>query len=425
MKEIETLFKLIENGTSPFHVVLNCKEQLQKAGFQELNFSDKWKLNPGEKYYVNHHDSTLFAFTLPKTTKNMGNIRMAAAHTDFPCFCIKSNPELKKGEYVSLNVEAYGGFMLNTWLDRPLSVAGRVSVKSKEVYKPGIRFLDIKRPVLTIPNLAIHMNHDVNKGVALNKQVDMLPLFGMAQEGSEDFMEFLAKELQVKKSDILDFQLYVYCAEEPILLGTKEEFISSPRLDNLTSAQALVSAIIQADRTDGMNLIALFDHEEIGSKTKQGAGSFMLQELVKRILFCMDIDMEEQSRIKYDSMLLSVDVAHAMHPNQMEKADPTNKPVLNKGFCIKKACSQSYVTDCEAIGIVEQICKAKKIPYQKYANRSDIPGGSTLGSIASSLFPVKTVDVGVHILAMHSARELMGKEDMNALYKVVKGFMEL
>lgn len=355
----------------------------------------------------------------------MGNIRMAAAHTDFPCFCIKSNPELKKGEYVSLNVEAYGGFMLNTWLDRPLSVAGRVSVKSKEVYKPGIRFLDIKRPVLTIPNLAIHMNHDVNKGVALNKQVDMLPLFGMAQEGSEDFMEFLAKELQVKKSDILDFQLYVYCAEEPILLGTKEEFISSPRLDNLTSAQALVSAIIQADRTDGMNLIALFDHEEIGSKTKQGAGSFMLQELVNRILFCMDIDMEEQSRIKYDSMLLSVDVAHAMHPNQMEKADPTNKPVLNKGFCIKKACSQSYVTDCEAIGIVEQICKAKKIPYQKYANRSDIPGGSTLGSIASSLFPVKTVDVGVPILAMHSARELMGKEDMNALYKVVKGFMEL
>ena len=425
MKEIETLFKLIENGTSPFHVVLNCKEQLQKAGFQELNFSDKWKLNPGEKYYVNHHDSTLFAFTLPKTTKNMGNIRMAAAHTDFPCFCIKSNPELKKGEYVSLNVEAYGGFMLNTWLDRPLSVAGRVSVKSKEVYKPGIRFLDIKRPVLTIPNLAIHMNHDVNKGVALNKQVDMLPLFGMAQEGSEDFMEFLAKELQVKKSDILDFQLYVYCAEEPILLGTKEEFISSPRLDNLTSAQALVSAIIQADRTDGMNLIALFDHEEIGSKTKQGAGSFMLQELVNRILFCMDIDMEEQIRIKYDSMLLSVDVAHAMHPNQMEKADPTNKPVLNKGFCIKKACSQSYVTDCEAIGIVEQICKAKKIPYQKYANRSDIPGGSTLGSIASSLFPVKTVDVGVPILAMHSARELMGKEDMNALYKVVKGFMEL
>lgn len=425
MKEIETLFKLIENGTSPFHVVLNCKEQLQKAGFQELNFSDKWKLNPGEKYYVNHHDSTLFAFTLPKTTKNMGNIRMAAAHTDFPCFCIKSNPELKKGEYVSLNVEAYGGFMLNTWLDRPLSVAGRVSVKSKEVYKPGIRFLDIKRPVLTIPNLAIHMNHDVNKGVALNKQVDMLPLFGMAQEGSEDFMEFLAKELQVKKSDILDFQLYVYCAEEPILLGTKEEFISSPRLDNLTSAQALVSAIIQADRTDGMNLIALFDHEEIGSKTKQGAGSFMLQELVNRILFCMDIDMEEQSRIKYDSMLLSVDVAHAMHPNQMEKADPTNKPVLNKGFCIKKACSQSYATDCEATGIVEQICKAKKIPYQKYANRSDIPGGSTLGSIASSLFPVKTVDVGVPILAMHSARELMGKEDMNALYKVVKGFMEL
>ena len=218
--------------------------------------------------------------------------------------------------------------------------------------------------------------------------------------------------------------MYVYCAENPLLIGTKEEFISSSRLDNLTSVQALVSAITQAKRADGINLIALFDHEEIGSKTKQGAGSFMLQELVNRILFCMNVDMEEQSRIKYDSMLLSVDVAHAMHPNQMEKADPTNRPVLNKGFCIKKACSQSYVTDCEAIGIVEQICKAGEIPYQKYANRSDIPGGSTLGSIASSLFPVKTVDLGVPLLAMHSARELMGKDDMNALCKVVKEFME-
>lgn len=424
MKELKALFELLRNGTSPFHVVLNCKEQLKKEGFKELSFTDKWKLTAGEKYYVNHHDSTLFAFTLPENLKNMGSIRMAAAHTDFPCLCIKPNPEMKKGGYLSLNVATYGGFMLNAWLDRPLSVAGRVAVRSQDVFKPEIRFLDVKRPVLTIPNLAIHMNREVNNGVALNKQIDMLPLFGMAGEQDDDFIAFLAKELKVEKDDILDFELYVYCAEEPMLLGATEEFVSSPRLDNLTSTQALVSAITEAKRKDGINLIALFDHEEIGSKTKQGADSLVLQELVNRILFALNLDFEEQSCLKYDSMLLSVDVAHAMHPNQMEKADVTNKPLLNGGFCIKEACSQSYATDCEAIGIVEQICKKKKIPYQKFVNRSDIPGGSTLGSIASSLFPIKTVDMGVPILAMHSARELMGKEDMKALCQVVKEFMK-
>lgn len=424
MKELETLFELLKNGTSPFHVVLNCKEQLQKAGFREISFSDQWKLAWGGKYYVNHHGSTLFAFTLPESGEKLKDLRLAAAHTDFPCLCIKPNPEMKKGGYTSLNTEVYGGPIWNTWLDRPLSVAGRVAVKSADVFHPEIRLIDVKRPLLTIPNLAIHMNREVNRGVALNKQIDMIPLFGMGSGESGEFLEFLAKELQITKSDILDFELYVYCAEEPVLLGAKEEFVSSPRLDNLTSTQALVSAIIEAKREDGINLIALFDHEEVGSKTKQGAGSFLIQELLNRIFFGLGVETETQSRLKYDSILMSVDVAHAVHPNQAEKADVTNQPVLNGGFCIKKACSQSYATDCETSGIVEQICQAKEIPYQKFVNRSDIPGGSTLGSIASSLFPVRTVDIGIPILAMHSARELMGKDDMNALYQVVKGFME-
>ena len=428
MTELEQLFSLLEEGTSPFHVVLHTARQLEKQGFRELSFGQSWKLSPGGKYYVNHHGSTLFAFTLPQVKEKMGNIRIAAAHTDFPCIRIKPNPDVKNAAYAQVNVEMYGGAILNTWLDRPLSVAGRVAVKSDRVFEPDIRFVDIKKPVFTIPNLAIHMNKDVNKGVELNKQVDMIPLFGMAEENvaeEQQFLSYLAKELKVKPEDILEFELYIYCAEKPLFVGGEEEFISSPRLDNLTSVQALVAALLEAEPRNGINVIALFDHEEIGSRTKQGAGSLMLNELLDKILLCLGADVLAVKEMKYDSMLLSVDVAHALHPNQMGKMDITNRPMLNRGLCIKEACSQSYVTDCEAIAVEEQICREKEIPYQKFVNRSDIPGGGTLGSIASALLPVKTVDIGLPLLAMHSARELMGKEDMKALDACVREFFQI
>lgn len=428
MKQIGTLFELLEKGTSPFHVVLNVKKQLEEQGFRELAFDSPWKLEAGNKYYVNHHGSTLFAFTLPEQKEYTGNMRIAAAHTDFPCIRIKPNPDVQAASYAQVNVEIYGGAILNTWLDRPLSVAGRAAVKSEDVFHPDIRFIDVQKPIMTIPNLAIHMNREVNKGVELNKQTDMIPLFGMLGEDMAEkdvFLQYLAEELKVTKEDILDFELYIYCAEKPILIGGKEEFISAPRLDNLTSVQALVTAVTEAKRADGINVIALFDHEEVGSKTKQGAGSMILGELLDKIFLSLGYDMLAIKERKYDSMLLSVDVAHALHPNQMGKMDITNKPVLNGGFCIKEACSQSYATDCEAVAVVEQICRAKEIPYQKFVNRSDSAGGGTLGSIASSFLPVKTVDIGIPILAMHSARELMGREDMDALGRCVKGFFEI
>lgn len=418
---MEHLMKYIKNGVSPYHTAALAEEELQAAGYEELELTGSWQLQRGRGYYVRSHGSTLFAFRVNPGFARSQSFRIAAAHTDWPCMRIKSAPDHTKDGYAKINVETYGGPILNTWLDRPLSAAGRVAVKSGEILKPDIRYVDLKKPVFTIPNLAIHMNREVNKGVELNKQIDMIPVFGM----ETSFLSYLAKELSVKEEDILDFELYIYCAEKPLFVGGAEEFISSPRLDNLTSVAALSRAICKAGKRNGLNVIALFDHEEIGSRTKQGAGSFMLNELLDKILLGMGMDPVAVKEAKYNSMMLSVDVAHALHPNQMGKMDITNQPVTGKGLCIKEACSQSYATDCEAIAVVQQLCEAKKIPYQKFVNRSDIPGGSTLGSIASALLPVKTVDIGLPLLAMHSARELMGKEDQKALCDCVREFFSV
>ncbi|MBO5069062.1 MAG: M18 family aminopeptidase, partial [Roseburia sp.] len=235
---------------------------------------------------------------------------------------------------------------------------------------------------------------------------------------------FLAQELGVEKTDILDFELTVYCKENQEFIGLNDDFISAPRLDNLTSCGALVSGIIDAERECGINLIALFDHEEIGSRSKQGAGSILLHDMLLRILKGIGRGETAEADL-YESMILSVDVAHGLHPNQAGKMDVTNKPVLGRGFCIKEASSQSYATDCEAIAIIQQLCELKKIPYQKFVNRSDMAGGGTLGSIASALLPVKTVDIGIPLLAMHSARELMGTADQQALTQLVKAYFSL
>lgn len=429
MKEQQALFQLLKDGITPFHTVESCEKRLKEAGFASLAYDSKWNLEKGEKYYVNHHGTTLFAFTLPKEAEKEDKapfLRLAAAHTDYPCLRIKPSADMSNHSYAQVNVEVYGGPILNTWLDRPLGIAGRVAVRSEHVFAPKMVLFQSKKPVLTIPNLAIHMNREVNKGVELNRQIDLIPLLGMIPEEKKTndyFLSYLAEELSVAKEDILDFELSVYCTEEPSYVGVSDDFISSPRLDNLTSCSALVSAIIDAERTDGVNLIALFDHEEIGSKTKQGAGSILLHDMLRRLAKALGRE-ELFEQDWYQSMLLSVDVAHGLHPNQPGKMDVTNQPVLGKGFCIKEACSQSYATDCESVSILQQLCDAGQIPYQKFVNRSDMVGGGTLGAIASSLLPVKTVDVGIPLLAMHSARELMGTKDIDSLKNMVTAYFQ-
>lgn len=429
MEHAEKLLSLVEEGTSPFHVAAGVERQLAEAGFQKLSMGQDWSLENAGRYYLVHNGSSLIAFTIGKHFMYGDALRIAAAHTDFPGLRVKPGPEIEKDGYRQLNVEVYGGAILNTWLDRPLSAAGRVALRSDDIFHPEIRYVDFQKPFLTIPNLAIHINKEVNKGVELNRQKDLLPVLGLGggkkEEGGEFFLEYLAKQLRVEKEDILDYELGLYNTDTGDFLGMSEEFISSPRLDNLTSVQAVTTALIEGERAQGINLAAFFDHEEIGSRTKQGAGSMLLSSVVERILLSFGRGREKFLETFAESMLLSVDVGHALHPNYADKNDPTNKDVLGKGICIKEASAQSYATDSEAVAILQQICETEKIPYQKFVNRSDGTSGSTLGSIASSFFPVKTVDVGVPLLAMHSSRELMGTADQESLVRAVRAFYSL
>lgn len=423
----ESLFQLLEKGASAAMVVREAEERLQKAGFEELSFSQVWGLAENGKYYVKHHDTTLFAFTVSKKAGYRGDfkdsIRIGAAHTDFPCLRIKPNPDVEAGGYAQVNVEVYGGAILNTWLDRPLGISGRVALASENVLHPLMRFFHVERTLGVIPNLAIHMNREVNKGKELNKQTELLPILGLEAKEKE-FLRFLAAELGTEPDKILDYELWVYCREKPQYTGMKNELILSPRLDNLTSVQALLTGITKNQREEGINVIALFDHEEVGSRTKQGAGSTLLASLLQRVLAAMNRTPAQIAASMYDSFLLSVDVAHGLHPNYMGKMDVTSKPVLGKGLCIKEASAQSYATDCEAVAVIEQLCRKGGIPYQKFANRSDMPGGGTLGAVSSGFLPVRTVDIGIPLLAMHSAVETMGAADMRSLTDLVCAYFK-
>ena len=426
--EIERLFKQIRESVSPFMGVEASKKRLLEKGFLELKYGREWKINRGGRYFINHHDTTLFAFTVGEKYNSSGMLRIAAAHTDYPCLRIKPNPDFMTDAYAQVNVEVYGGAILNTWFDRPLGVAGRVALRTDDVFQPKMVMYKSNKPLMIIPNLAIHLNREINKGVEINNQIDLMPIvdcFPQEQRTTDYFISFLAKELGVNKEDILDFELNTFSMEEPSLVGISDTVISAPRIDNQISCFALLEAILSADREEGVNLIALFDHEEIGSVSKQGAASILPHDIIRRIYRNLGENEEMIDRIVYDAMLLSVDVAHALHPNKVSKMDITNKPVMGNGFCIKEACSQSYATDSEAIAILCQICKKKNIPYQKFVNRSDIRGGGTLGSITSTLLPVKTVDIGVPILSMHSIREHMGTSDAKSLVDVITFFFEL
>ena len=427
MKRIEKLFGLLESATSQFHTVKATKEQLLESGFEELTLKGNWELQKGGKYMFVHHGSTIFAFTIGKNFKSKDSFRIAAAHGDFPGFCLKPNAGMEVNGYLQLNTEGYGGAILSTWLDRPLSVAGRVVLKSDDVFKPEIRLIDMKKPVLIIPNLAIHFNREMNKGVELRKQVEMLPIYGTASEelSKEAFVGAIADALGVSKEDILDYELTIYNTDKPSFVGLNDEFVSAPRLDNLTSTQALVEGITQSTRESGLNMMIVFDHEEIGSRSKQGAASTLLSTVLEKIYMSLGMKKLDFINAMEESLFMSVDVSHAYHPNYGAKYDVTNKHILNQGFAIKEASSQSYATDSEAIAIVQQICEKEGIAYQKFVNHSDSVGGGTIGAISSAMLPVRTVDMGVPLLAMHSSRETMGVKDYESLVDFITAYYRL
>ncbi len=425
MNHIEKLEKLIAASVSPYHCITAAEAQLSAAGFESLSLAESWDLSKGKSYYINVFDSTLIAFSVGESLSDSPSLRLAASHTDWPCLKVKPSPEVTSGQYGKLNVEVYGGPLLGTWMDRPLSMAGKVSVIGENVMNPKTIFVDFKRPVLTIPNLAIHMNRDANKGVAINAQVDMLPLLTLITDQlSKDhyFEDALSREIGVSREDILDYEIYIYSTESGTYVGLNKEFYSAPRLDNLTSVQACITGIIESKNEDGIHAIALYDNEEIGSSTKQGAASPLLERILEKVYLSLGFNREVFLNGLFSGFMLSLDVAHAVHPNHEEKCDIKNKIYMGDGVAIKLASSQSYATDASSTAVIEGICRSLSIPYKKFSNRSDMRGGSTLGSISSCLLNMRTVDVGVPLVGMHSVREVMGSEDQGGLVGVVVGF---
>lgn len=423
--ETSEFLDYMKKAVSPYQAVEQGSLLLIQSGFEELAMTKPFSLKKGGKYYLKPYPTMLFAFTVGEDLKKEQDFHIAAAHTDFPCLHVKPSAELQQKGYLRVNTDIYGAPILNTWLDRPLSLAGRVALRTEDAYHPKTVLYNANRPLLTIPNLAVHINREVNKGIELKRQVDMLPLLGLAADMPNDkkyFLSFLAGQLQVDKEDILDFDLYVYNTEEGALVGMKEEFLSCPRLDNQSSCYALLKGLTGGSRQDGINIIALYDNEEVGSGTKQGADSAMLTMLLEKIYAALSLDKATLGEAVLRSFLFSVDVAHALHPNRADKYDPENFALMNDGVVFKINSSQRYTFDTEAVATAQMLCEKSGVKFRKFVNHSDMVGGRTLGPIISSWLPMKTVDIGVPLLAMHSARELMGIEDEWHLIKLMKEF---
>ena len=429
-KTAKEMLDFITKSPTCFHAAANLGEMLEKAGFQKLRENEEWKLEKGGRYYTERNDSSVIAFAIPAKEADIKGFHMAAAHSDSPCFKIKDKPELTVEEhYLRLNTEKYGGMILSTWLDRPLSIAGRLAVRGEKGIES--RLVNIDQDLCVIPNVAIHMNREMNKGVEYNPQVDMLPLFADAAFDAETvdgqpekttLLAVAAEAAGVDAEKILGEDLFLYTRQEGRFIGAKGEFVLSPRLDDLQSAFALTKAFTESLPTEYINICAVFDNEEVGSGTRQGADSTFLEDVLQRITEGLQESRSTYLRWVADSFLISADNAHAVHPNHPEKADPTNRPYLNGGIVIKYHGSQKYTTDGISAARMKDYCERAKVPYQTYANRSDIAGGSTLGNISTAHVSVSSVDIGLPQLAMHSAVETAGMMDTEYAVRALKEF---
>ncbi|MCF6459609.1 M18 family aminopeptidase [Clostridium sp. Cult3] len=425
----KSLMDFIQESPSSFHATSKVEEVLIEKGFKEIKLEDQWNLQKEGKYYIVKNQSALIAFVVGKGEVEEEGFRLIGSHTDAPTFRIKPNPEMTvENKYLKLNTEVYGGPIFNTWFDRPLSLAGRVTIKTDNPLEPEKLLVNMKKPLMIIPNLAIHMNGKVNEGVKINPQTDTLPLVSMIDDKFEKdgfLLKLIAEELDIKVEDILDFELFLYDTEEGSLVGLNEEFISIGRLDDLAMVHAGLYGLVDSQVSQATNVLVCFDNEEVGSTTKQGAASPMLRTALERIALALGKDREDYYRALSKSFLISADMAHALHPNYTGKQDPTNRPVINGGPTIKISARQSYTTDSLSSAIYEGICKSIGVPVQKFVNRSDERGGSTIGPISSTQLDIPSVDIGNPILAMHSIRELGGVLDHHYVYRSFKEFYSL
>lgn len=420
IQKTQELIDFIKKSPSCYHVVHNIAAELEEAGYEQLNEAKDWTLHKGGRYFVTRNQSSLIAFTLPEDT--MGGFLICASHSDSPTFKLKSNYEMTVDDrYLKLNVEKYGGMICSTWLDRPLSVAGRVVVNRGDGIESVLVNLD--RDLCLIPNLAIHMNRQINEGYAYNAQKDMLPLLGEGTAKGK-LKELLAETAGVEEEALLGYDLFLYLREDGRIWGAEQEFYSSPKIDDLQCAFASKEAFLQAENTGMSKVLAIFDNEEVGSGTKQGAKSTFLSDVLARIQEGLSLTKGESIRQIASSMMLSADNGHALHPNHTDKADPTNAPRLNGGVLIKYNANQKYTTDGIAEALFKKLLQKEEISYQEYTNRSDIAGGSTLGNLSNEKISLNTVDMGAAQLAMHSAYETGGTKDTVSLMEGIRAFYE-
>ncbi len=427
-----SLMKFVDKSPSMYHAISNLSAMLKDAGFIELKLSDEFKLKKGSSYFTTNNGSSIIAWKMGGGVKN--GFRIIGSHSDSPTFKIKPSPEvLVKDHFIKLNTECYGGAIVSTWFDRPLSVAGRIALKGKDVLNPEVRLVDIDKNLLIIPNLAIHMNREVNDGYAFNKQKDTLPLLAIVESKEVKregyFLSIIAHEMGVKKDDILSYDLYLYDRMKGAFVGKNDEFFSLPKIDNLGMAYPSISALIKSKNEDFTQVACVFDNEEIGSSTAAGAGSPFLSDTLKRIVIAgiKEEGMNEPffevfQQVIASSFLISADQAHALHPNYEEKNDITNIPLMNKGPVVKMSASMSYMSDAISSAIFKEVCTRAGVPCQTFVNRSDMRGGSTIGPITMGNLNIRCVDIGNPILSMHSVRELGGSLDQEYIEKAFLQF---
>lgn len=415
------LFEFIKRSPSCFHVIENVASELIETGFKELNQGEEWDLESGGKYYMTCNQSTIIAFELPQ--KDYKGYHVIASHSDFPSFKIKANPEVKfEDSYTTLSVERYGGPLMAPWFDRPLSIAGRIIIEENgEMIEKTI---DFGKDCVSIVNLAIHMNREANNGMKYSVAKDMMPIWAGA--GNElNFIEEVARVAGVDKNSILDMELYLYNRMDGRIWGANEEFISATKLDDLQCAFTSMKAFMNTTSQEYVKVLAIFDNEEVGSSTRQGGKSNLLENVLKRIAENQGRTEEGYNMDLANSFLISADNAHGVHPNYPEKADKTNHPYLNGGVVIKYAGNQTYTTDARSGAYVKLLCKKAGIPYQIFHNHADVAGGSTLGNLAVLQVPIMAADIGAAQLAMHSPYETAGIEDTWNLMKMFEEFYQL
>lgn len=413
------LIHFIAKSPSTFHAVRGIKAALLYAGFTEIREEDTWQIEKGGKYVVTRNGSALMAFTVPQESAEAFHI--TASHCDSPTFKIKENPEIADGPYVKLNVEGYGGMIMSTWLDRPLSVAGRLLVTENSHLAEKLVAID--GTMLVIPSVAIHMDRSVNQHKEWKVQKDMLPLYGMTG-AKTPFMDVIAASAKVKAEDILAHDLILYSRVPGTIWGEEREFISSPKLDDLQCAFACFRGFTQGQKEKYISVYALFDNEEVGSATSQGAGSTFLANTLERLARSLGYSYDETMAMIARSFMISADNAHSVHPNHPEYADPVNRPVINGGIVIKYSAAQKYATNAFSAAYFKKLCKDHDIPTQTFTNHSDNPGGSTLGNISNTVIAMPTVDIGLPQLAMHSSYETAGVKDTAYLVDAVTKFYE-